>query len=46
MREPLWTTHYIHRGMRIYHGLVQPSDDPPLNGQATTFAVGRVISIC
>jgi hypothetical protein len=39
----LWTTRYIHRGMRISHGPVQPGDDPPLNGQATTFAVGRVI---
>jgi hypothetical protein len=39
----LWTTRYIHRGMRIVYGPVRPSDDPPLNGQATTFAVGRVI---
>lgn len=39
----LWTTRYVHRGMRISHGLVQPDDDPPLNGQATTLAVGRVI---
>ncbi len=39
----LWTTRYIHRGMRISHGPVQPTDDPPLNGQATTFAVGPVI---
>jgi hypothetical protein len=39
----LWTTRYIHRGMRITYGSVRPSDDPPLNGHATTFAVGRVI---
>ncbi len=39
----LWTTRYIHRGMRISHGPVQPGGEPPLNGQATTFAVGPVI---
>jgi hypothetical protein len=39
----LWTTRYVHRGMRISHGPVQPGSDPPLNGQATTFAVGTVI---
>jgi len=39
----LWTTRYIHRGMRISYGPVQPTDDPPLNGQATTLAMGPVI---
>jgi hypothetical protein len=39
----LWTTRYVHRGMRISHGAVKPGNDPPLNGQATTFAVGAVI---
>jgi hypothetical protein len=39
----LWTTRYIHRGMRIAHGPIRPNEDPPCNGQATTFAVGRIV---
>lgn len=39
----VWTTRYRHQGMRISHGPVRPEEDPPLNGQATTFAVGIVI---
>ena len=39
----LWTTRYVHRGMRISQGPVQPGGEAPLNGQATTFAVGPVI---
>jgi len=32
-----------HEGMRISSRAVQPTDDPPRNGQATTFAVGPII---
>jgi hypothetical protein len=39
----LWTTRYIHRGIRIADGPVRPSDGLPVNGHATTFAVGRII---
>lgn len=38
-----WILRYRHQGMRISHGSVQPTDDPPMNGQATSLGVGRVV---